>query len=177
MTDWLGQAAACGAESAGANVQAVRPCASQIQPCRGCGTCLGNGGVCLLEPDEANTLFSAMQAASALLFAVPVYFYGLPGQFKIFIDRSQKFWHCQLEEVCQPKPAAVIMAAARKRGEKLFAGSLLTLKWFLKPFGFAIANTLLLRGLERRADVTAPDLAAARALGVALAKAGMECAP
>ena len=124
----------------------------------------------MLAPDDADALFAAMRTAPAALFASPVYFYALPGQFKLFIDRSQKFWHCQKGESSGLRPAAVIMAAARKRGEKLFAGSLLTLKWFLKPFGLEIGRPLLLTGLETLPDVGQEELDAAHAAGFGLAR-------
>ena len=38
--------------------------------------------------------------------------------------------------------------AGRPRGEKLFAGILPTLRYFLEIFHFEIADTVLLRGLD-----------------------------
>ncbi len=129
----------------------------------------------MLGEDDAPALFCEMQAASALLFAAPIYFYALPGLFKIFIDRSQKFWADSGSKNQPLRNAAVIMAAGRQKGEKLFTGALLTLKWFLKPFGFAISQTLLLRGLEKVADVSRANLRQAEELGRSLALNSGSC--
>lgn len=149
--------------------RAIRLCDYLIQGCRGCGVCLGNSGNCVLGPDGADALFELMQASQAMLFAAPVYFYALPGQLKCFIDRSQKFWARGLPSPEGNREAAIIMAAGRKQGDRLFEGSLLTLRWFLKPFGFSLDSTLLLRGLNAATDLVDADLENAFELGAALA--------
>ena len=53
------------------------------------------------------------------------------------------------------------LAAARPRGEQLFTGSLLGLKYFFASFGARIADTRTLRGLACPEDLLSrPDLCA-----------------
>lgn len=152
VTDALGAALA---ESIGASVIPLR--AYSYKPCLGCSQCLGNGGICVLPPDGADEIFELMDASQAIAFTAPVYFYALPAPFKALIDRSQKFWGMP-QRAKSPKKAVVIMAAGRAAGEKLFSGSLLTLKWFLKPFGYEIASAETFRGLDTTKDLAArPD--------------------
>lgn len=124
-----------------------------IAPCSGCQACVANGGECVLPRDDANRLFAAMGATDRLLFITPIYFYSVPWLFKLFIDRSQKYW-ANYQEAPRFKDAYLICIAARKNGDELFAGAIRTISWFLKPFGFAIAHSLCLRGLENARDLT-----------------------
>lgn len=132
--------------------------------CRGCDICLENGGECVLPPDGADEFFGLLAEAVYPVFVAPVYFYALPGQFKALVDRSQKFWG-KGRDFARAREAGAIMAAGRKRGEKLFEGSLLTLKWFLMPFGFRIGRRLLLRGLDQVGDIMPEHEDLARKLG------------
>lgn len=165
VTDELGHAAAAGLEAAGVVPRIIKIGCYQIQACRGCGACLANGGQCALPADFADECFSAISTAPVLIFATPIYFYALPGQFKLFIDRSQKFWSGYQKGCGASRHAGVIMAAGRKNGERLFEGSLLTMKWFLEPFGFLLAQKLLLRGLDSLCDVSEQDRRGAFELG------------
>lgn len=151
VTDQLGEALCAGA---GAKPFFLRD--YQIAPCSGCGYCRRNNGICSLATDDAEFLFEKLMRASTAVFVSPIYFYALPGNFKCFIDRSQKFWQFPdaTAEKAGKKTCALILAAARKRGRLLFSGSKLTVKWFLKPFGFALARTHELYGLENPGDIT-----------------------
>ena len=166
-TDRLAQAAIAGASPARPMAIIVRDYA--VAPCRGCQACAAAD--CVLQPDGADFLFDQLASSDRVIFVSPIYFYALPGQFKLFIDRSQKFWACgQPVPRRQPKKAAVLLAAGRRRGEKLFQGALLTLKWFLKPFGYEIAAQRLLTGL----DFAPPDLGCAFELGHEVASWGQQ---
>ena len=119
-----------------------------IAPCQGCGFCV-NSGHCIFT-DDCDQLFKALQEPSALIIIAPIYFYALPAHFKAFIDRSQQFWQSSHHFHEQRKPAGIILAAGRTRGNSLFRGSLLTLRWFLKPFSYYIAHKLLCRGSDNQ---------------------------
>lgn len=59
----------------------------------------------------------------------------------------------------QPRPFFALLLGARPQGDKLFEGSLLSLKYALAPLGFAPQPPLLLYGLDRAADLSArPDV-------------------
>lgn len=166
VTDRLGLAAAQGAGGA----RIIKLSDYEFSPCRGCGKCKEDG-ICIYK-DACGGLFDLLMEAGSLIIAAPVYFYALPAQFKALIDRSQIFWrNCQGQWPLR-KQAGVIMAAGRPVGEKLFAGSLLTLKYFLKPFAFEITQTLLLRGLEnvKTLDNNPEYGQQAEALGLAIAQ-------
>ena len=60
-----------------------------------------------------------------------------------------------------PDSVLAALAAARPRGEQLFTGSLLGLKYFFASFGAQLADTRTLRGLSCPEDLLSrPDLCA-----------------
>ena len=58
----------------------------KIQPCIACLKCYTNGGKCIL-PDDFEELRQKWLQADAVLYSVPVYVVGIPGQLKCFLDR------------------------------------------------------------------------------------------
>ena len=137
-----------GGLSGGGPVEEIALQEKHIRPCRGCQSCDAAPHVCpLARTDDAEAIFAAIAAADVVLWTSPVYFYGLPAQAKALVDRSQRIW------------AGV--EAARPRGEQLFTGSLLGLKYFFASFGARIADTRTLRGLACPEDLLSrPDLCA-----------------
>lgn len=134
-----------------------------IQPCIGCGYCSVHPGKCHLENsmpttaghDDTANLFGRLLGADALLFIVPVYFYGPPAFFKGFIDRAQKYWFLPPKEISSynRRPAWCVLCGARMGGKRLFDANLLILRCFLSVLHFSLQAPLLLRGLENPADL------------------------
>ena len=109
--------------------------------------------------DQAEEIFQMINDAPLIMISSPIYFYFLPAHFKALIDRTQRFWMLQGGEdrvplpLSRAKPVLVAMTAGRRRGNLLFSGSLLSLKYFLAPLGAAVRETRLLRGLESLKDL------------------------
>ncbi|MBF0481149.1 MAG: flavodoxin family protein [Desulfovibrionaceae bacterium] len=144
-----------------------------LVPCLGCRKCaVSPGNACVLAArDDCERLFRLIGEAPLAVFCSPVYFYHLPAGFKALIDRAQRFYELRrtlaalYPEREEPglAPARVVLVAGRPRGEKLFAGSLLTLTYFLKCFLLEPAEPLTLRGLDEPGDLAA-NLDAAEAV-------------
>ena len=91
---------------------------------------------------------------------LPLSSYGLPAQAKALIDRSQRFYESR---ACEHNKAAnalcpralSLFVSGRRKGDMLFAGSHLALKYFFAALGITYAGSLALRGLEAPSDVTA----------------------
>lgn len=165
VSDNLARLFAEGAVEAGAGVRLEPLRRYAIAPCIGCGACSRPPYNCVLAKngDQAEELFSLLQAVPLVLLAAPVYFYALPARFKAFIDRGQRFWAARSqadaakggESLLPPKPVLAALAAGRPRGGQLFNGALLTLKYFLAPQNARIQDTRLLRGLDKPEDLWA----------------------
>ncbi|MCA1946290.1 MAG: NAD(P)H-dependent oxidoreductase [Desulfovibrio sp.] len=131
-----------------------------VLPCLGCQRCaLPPGGLCVQSPkDQSAQLFAPLLTAPAVCFAAPIYFYHLPSGFKAFIDRAQSFYARRergdaVMRALPPRKAYVVLVAGRTRGERLFEGALLTLKYFLEPFNITLADPCLLRGVDQPGDL------------------------
>ncbi|GFM37129.1 flavodoxin family protein [Desulfovibrio psychrotolerans] len=144
-----------GAEAAGCRTRLVLLRHYDVHHCVSCQRCEHDPSkACFLEKeDQSGELFRMLLQSPVLFFASPVYFYHVPSHFKTFIDRCQCFWmrHQSGDRAMLDLPerkAYLAMAGARPRGEKLFEGSILTLKCFLRPFNFVLQEPLLFYGMD-----------------------------
>lgn len=149
------QAADLFADSISGPCEILRLRDHEVRPCTGCGGCVCNGICVLDEVDEAGRIFARLDLARALVLVAPVYFYHLPSQAKAWIDRAQARYQSRQAgrgPRRSVRPAALILVAGRRRGEKLFAGIPPTMHYFLEVLDFRIDDTLCLRGLDGVAD-------------------------
>ena len=172
VSDSVADLFAKGMAEAGADLRTVALRDYAFSPCTGCGACFrpphncvlaghplpGQNGQCPVM-DQAEEVFQLMAEAQLIMISSPIYFYFLPAHFKALIDRTQRFWAKRGGEdrvplpLSRAKPVLVAMTAGRRRGNLLFSGSLLSLKYFLAPLDATIRETRLLRGLESLKDL------------------------
>lgn len=142
-----------------------------VQPCVACGSCDTRPGSCP-QRDDALPLLRELCAAPAACIVSPIYFYHLPAQAKALIDRAQAFWGLPAAgKPGQGRRLGLVLLGARPRGEKLFAGAVLTLRYMADALGLVPAEALLLYGLDGPDDLRErPGLQARiREYGLALA--------
>ena len=84
-TAMLSREFAAGAREAGHDVDIVDLAALDIAPCTGCVAC-GYGGPCALY-DDFDELREQILASDMLVFATPLYYYGMTAQLKAVVDR------------------------------------------------------------------------------------------
>lgn len=82
----LAEAFAKGALQAGHQVETVYLCEKNIGFCRGCLACQKTMR-CVIR-DDADAIAQQMGAADILVFATPIYYYGMSGQMKAMLDRA-----------------------------------------------------------------------------------------
>jgi len=150
-----------------------------VLPCLGCCRCAHDRGRRCFQAkmDQSAPLFQTLLSAPRFFFAAPIYFYHLPSMFKAFIDRGQRFYlrreDDDAELLALPRRLAhVALMAGRARGDKLFEGSLLTLRYFLRPFNIELAEPLLFPGMDGPKDLLQSPEARDRILALAQAVAG-----
>lgn len=73
------------AREEGAETALLKLLDASIAPCDGCYAC-NKAGICHIEDDMQEWLVTLDQA-DAVIFGTPVYFWTLPGQTKVFMDR------------------------------------------------------------------------------------------
>lgn len=85
-SDTLAAAFARGAQAAGNSVEVISLHGQTVAFCQGCLTCQSTGH-CVIR-DDADTIVRKMREADVLVFATPIYYYGMSGQMKTLLDRA-----------------------------------------------------------------------------------------
>lgn len=74
-----------GAEEAGHDVEIIDVCHADIHPCTGCVYC-GFEGPCA-QKDDVEIIRRKLLSSQMVVFATPLYYYGMSAQLKTVIDR------------------------------------------------------------------------------------------
>lgn len=82
MTDAFIQAA----EAKGHTVTRFDAADRNLTGCRACETCFKTGKACSFD-DDFNTIAPAILETDAVVFTMPVYWYSIPSQIKVVIDK------------------------------------------------------------------------------------------
>ncbi|MBW6484581.1 MAG: flavodoxin family protein [Syntrophobacterales bacterium] len=156
-TDVLLAEALQGAKAAGARVDSLRVSDFKITPCRGCHDCTREG-ICRIK-DDMQEIYPRLLDADIVILASPIYFYGVTGWTKALIDRSQALWERKytlhdpaLGDTAQKKKGFFISVGGTK-GQKLFEGTSLTVKYFFDAFNAAYTGDLLFRKVDASGDI------------------------
>ncbi len=152
--DLLLDEALSGAESQQAEVEKIIVDKLNINPCREYYGCLRDGN-CVIR-DDMDEIYTKLLNADRIIVASPIFFYGLTAQLKALIDRCQALW--ARKYVLKQKPPdstrrGAFIAVGATRGQKLFEGSILTVKYFFKAIGVEYVDELLVRGIDSRGEI------------------------
>lgn len=79
-----------GAQDTGHCVEKITLYDKEFSFCKGCLACQKTQ-TCVIQ-DDANAIVARMLLADTLVFATPVYFYGMSGQMKTLLDRSNPLY-------------------------------------------------------------------------------------
>ena len=74
-----------GATEAGHECEVLDVCHMNIHPCTGCVAC-GYEGPCV-QKDDVEQIRAKLVASEMVVFATPLYYYGMSAQLKIVVDR------------------------------------------------------------------------------------------
>ena len=66
-------------------IEIIQPDRLHIAPCKGCGACQCYKGC--IDQDDTNPTIDKITAADVILFATPVYWWGMSAQLKLIIDK------------------------------------------------------------------------------------------
>ncbi|MHB8792363.1 MAG: flavodoxin family protein [Thermoleophilia bacterium] len=177
-TDLLLDKALSGAGDAGADVEKISLCNLSISGCIECNDCYESGS-CTIG-DDMDQVYSAIERADRIILASPMFFMGVTSQAKAVIDRCQCYWALKyvLKETF-PRPDSApqrygsFIGVGGTKGERLFDGTMLTLKYFFDAIDAKPVEELyvLVRGVDAVGDVLEhkSELTAAYESGKALA--------
>jgi multimeric flavodoxin WrbA len=103
------------------------------------------------------SLYQKMLEADHIILASPIFFYGVTSQAKAAIDRCQALWARRhvlgmgKEDKRQRRGAFISVGATR--GERLFDGAVLTVKYFFDAIGVRYSGDLLVRGIDNKGQI------------------------
>lgn len=165
-------AAAVAAENLGSGRDVAYLRDHDVLPCVSCGYCSAHpGGPCpLTARDGSAPLLASLEKAASVLVVSPVYFYHVPAQLKALMDRTQPWWTRRAALGLGPggeRVAHAVLIAARPKGDKLFDGAVLSLRYWLGCFGFTLAEPLTLYGLDAPGDLARSSAALEKIAGYA----------
>ncbi len=154
-TEILLDAALSGAAEAGARTEKVLVARMRILPCLELYHCAVDG-TCSIR-DDMRQLYDSIVEADCIILASPVFFYGLSSQAKALVDRCQALWvRRHVLKTWSPdvrRRRGALIAVGATSGPKLFDGVLLTARYFFDAVGVSEAGQVLVRGVDRRAEV------------------------
>jgi len=144
-----------GATEVGAEVEKVAVSELKISPCREIYACLKDGN-CAIK-DDMQRLYEKLLEADHIVFASPIFFYGITSQAKAVVDRCQGLWVRRhvlgIGKEDSRIRRGVFISVGATRGEKLFDGAVLTVKYFFDAIGVKYAGGLLIRGIDGKAQI------------------------
>ncbi len=172
-TDLLIEAALSGAEEKGAETEKIVVDKLKIQPCKEYYGCLIDGN-CVIR-DDMDQIYPKLTQADIIIMASPIFFYGITSQLKALIDRCQAIWarkYVLKQAVGRPGRKCAFIGVGATRGNQLFDGAILTIKYFCKAIDTEYAGELLIRGVDKRGEIKEHPTALqdAYSLGINLAK-------
>jgi len=147
-----------GAEAAGKSVTVFRTADMTIGGCLGCSRCFADKITCV-QRDDMDQIWEALKQADAIVFASPVYFFGVSAQLKLAIDRTYS-----LPNVPNTiKKAAMLLSCGDSTGNAA-EGALVMHKWMLDYRQWEDGGVVLIPGVGN-GIAEREELAQARKLG------------
>ncbi len=145
-----------GAEKAGAACEVVRLAQLNIHPCIGCGGCEKEGS-CVID-DDMQGLYPKITGADRVIIVSPIYFYGVTAQAKAFIDRCQALWsrkYILKQRLTGRLPRiGYYVGVSATRGERIFEGAILTVKYAFDAMDFTYGGEFVVRGVDRKGAIS-----------------------
>jgi len=156
-TELLLEEALKGAEKEGAKGERLYLSDYTITPCKECHGC-DNTGNCIVL-DDMEKIYPKLLEADIILLASPIFFYGVTAWAKALIDRSQALWarkyllkDSSLGKEGKKRKGFFISVGATK-GQKVFDGAILTVKYFFDVLNAEYVGELVFRGVEAKGDI------------------------
>lgn len=144
--------------NAGVELEKVYVRDLNISGCRSCGYC-DEHGFCV-QQDDMRKVYPFFESADRVVLASPIYFYGLSGQAKLLVDRSQAMYMrrggaraagARIEIPSGRK--GYLLCAGATRGKKLFDCPILTARYFFEAIGVEYIGASCFREIDGKGEI------------------------
>jgi len=156
-TEILLEEALKGAEREGAEIERLYLSDLKITPCTECHGCESTGDCVIL--DEMQKIYPKLLEADIIILASPIFFYGVTAWAKGLIDRSQAIW-AKKYLVNDPsmgkrgkRRKGFFISVGATKGQKVFDGAILTVKYFFDALNAEYTGELVYRGVEGKGGI------------------------
>jgi multimeric flavodoxin WrbA len=156
-TEILLEEALKGAEAEGAEIERLYLTDLKITPCTECHGCDSTGNCVIL--DEMQKIYPKLLEADIIILASPIFFYGVTAWAKTLIDRSQALW-AKKYLVNDPsmgkkgkRRKGFFISVGATKGQKVFDGAILTVKYFFDALNTECTGELLYRGVDGKGEI------------------------
>lgn len=130
----------------------------RVAPCKEYNVC-EKKGYCPLDDHMEEIVFPVFREAEIVVFAAPVFFYSVPSQMKMLIDRCQTLWarkyRLQLYDPKEQYRSGVLLAQGATKGKNLFDGIRLTINYTGDAIGAPLSHVLLYNRIEKAGEMKA----------------------
>lgn len=127
-----------------------------VRPCASCGAC-EKAGICVQQDDMSARVFPALRNAHIVVIGTPVFFYNVPADLKIVIDRCQTLWarkyRLRLTDPLASGRRGLLLAQGATKGQNLFDGIKLTVGYTFDAVDASFAASLCYRRIEHPGDM------------------------
>jgi len=179
-TDLLLKELLRGSRETGGDAEEVFLRELKISPCLEIYACKKEGRCPI--PDDMQPLYPKLAEADALALASPIFFYAVSAHTKAFIDRCQALWakkYLLQQPIASGKHCrrGVFLAVGGSKGNKVFDGPLLTMKYFFDALDMNFYRSLLFPKIDAPGEILKHPtaMAEAYALGKELVNKSLEC--
>ena len=119
--------------------------------CQACYACKQEDNIHCTRNDDMQSFYDAIDHADGLIIATPIYFGGVTGQTKLWLDRLFPYLSIDLGNHLPSKIPVSVIYTQNQPDPTLFTGAMNTFEYVLRLLGFDMRNRLI-----------APDLDAGR---------------
>jgi multimeric flavodoxin WrbA len=143
-----------GAKAAGKSTSKLVLNDLRIRPCQNCGLCERTGECS--QKDDMLIVRAAMESASRIILAAPIYFASVSAQTKIMIDRCQVYWARKFvlkwKAPRTDRQGAFISVGGFKKGEAFFecASRVVSVWYFVQDIAFS--EKLSFPGIDKKGE-------------------------
>jgi multimeric flavodoxin WrbA len=158
-TDAMLDAFLDGAATSGSEIHRLYARDVTVRGCLECGHC-DKEGQCIIVDDDMAKIYPMLQEAPRIVVASPIFFYGLTGQLKLIIDRTQAVY--MKHELTRKKTGHLavethrqgfFLSAGATRGKRLFECAILAMKYFYDALNIPYAGELCFWEIEQKGAI------------------------
>ncbi|GAQ94193.1 multimeric flavodoxin WrbA [Thermodesulfovibrio aggregans] len=135
----------------------IKACDLNVSGCTACDGCKDTGE-CIIH-DDMDRIYPLLKQAHRIIIASPIFFFGLPAQLKLLIDRCQCLWYEKyvlkrpIPEKEFKRKALNILVGGMKKGQIGVTCAEATLKAFLRTINVNEHRTIFYLGYNEPGSI------------------------